>query len=179
MHSEFAMVCFHHEEYQTGRRRVDLSATLAEATTIDARDYTIYNPFLVFEGKRLPAPSAHRKMEYVTSGESKKGGIQRFKLGLHGADVSVAGMIGYVQEQSCSYWHQLINEWICDLADGSISDVCPWKTAEMLGHLEQDAANGIAACESVHDRAGNVVRGSIRLHHLWVGMAAEETHKSP
>ncbi|MEE8451870.1 MAG: hypothetical protein V3R99_08145 [Thermoguttaceae bacterium] len=175
--SDFPMVCFHHEEYQPGRRRVDLSATPAEATTIDARDYTIYSPFIVFEGKRLPAPSADRKMEYVTSGESRKGGIQRFKLGLHGAELPVAAMIGYVQEQSSSHWHQLINEWISDLAAGRVSDVCPWKAAETLGHLEQDARKGIAACESTHERSGDVKGNSIQLHHLWVEMAASKAAK--
>jgi len=167
---EFAMVCFHHEEYQTGRRRVDLSATPAEATTIDARDYTICNPFLVLEGKRLPAPSADREKEYVSSGETRKGGIQRFKLGLHGADLSVAAMIGYIQKQSSSHWHQLINEWISDLAAGRVSDVCPWKTTEILGHLEEDAGKEIAACESTHGRSGDVRGKSIQLHHLWVKM---------
>lgn len=172
--SEFAMVCFHHEEHQTGRRRVDLSATPAEATTIGARDYTKYEPFLVLEGKRLPAPSSDRKMEYVTSLESKKGGIQRFKLGLHGADLSVAAMIGYIQKQSPTHWHKRINEWICDLAAGRVSDVCPWKSTEALGHLKRGAGKGIAVCESIHDRSGDVRGSSIQLHHLWVEMAASE-----
>jgi len=173
--SDFPMVCFNHEESQTGRRQVDLSATPSEATTIDAQDYTIYNPFMVFECKRLPAPSADRKMEYVTGGESKKGGIQRFKLGLHGADLSVAAMVGYVQEKTSSHWHQLINEWISDLAAERVSDVCPWKAAETLGHVEQDAGKGIAVCESTHDRSGDAGRSSIQLHHLWVEMAASES----
>jgi len=172
--SDFPMACFNPEEPQTGRRQVDLSATPAETTTIDAREYTIYEPFLVFECKRLPAPSTDREMEYVTSGESKKGGIQRFKLGLHGAELSVAAMIGYIQGQSSSHWHQRINEWISDLAGGRVSDVCPWKAAEALGHPQQDAGKGIAVCESIHDRSGDVQGSSIRLHHLWVEMAAPE-----
>jgi len=173
--SDFPMVCFNCEEPQTGRRQVDLSATPAKATTIDAQEYAIYEPFLVFECKRLPAPSADRRMEYVTSGESKKGGIQRFKLGLHGADLSVAAMIGYVQRQSSSHWHQLINEWISDLAANRVSDVCVWKTAETLSCLEEDAGKGIAVCESLHDRSGDVRGSPIQLHHLWVEMAASES----
>lgn len=172
--SDFPMACFNSEEPQTGRRQVDLSATPAEATTIDAREYAIYEPFLVFECKRLPPPSADRKMEYVTSLESKKGGIRRFKLGLHGADLSVAAMIGYVQKQSPTHWHERINEWISDLATGRVSDVCPWKTTEALGHLKQDAGKGIAVCESIHDRSGALRGSSIQLHHLWVEMAASE-----
>ena len=34
---DFPMVHFHHEEYQTGRRRVDLSVLPVESTVIDAR----------------------------------------------------------------------------------------------------------------------------------------------
>jgi hypothetical protein len=116
-------------------------------------------------------------MEYVTSGESKKGGIQRFKLGLHGADLSVAAMIGYVQGQSSFHWHQLINDWISDLAAGRVLDVCAWKTTETLGHLEQDGGKGITVCESTHDRSGDVGGSSIQLHHLWVEMAASESAK--
>ena len=177
--SDFPMVCFNAEEPQTGRRQVDLSATPAEATIIDARKHAIYEPFLVFECKRLPAPTPDRRMEYVTSGMSKqkKGGIQRFKLGLHGAELSVAAMIGYVQEQSASHWHQLINQWISDLAAGRISDVCSWKPAETLGHLKQDTGKGIAVCESVHDRSGDVRGSSIQLHHLWVEMAVSGSGK--
>ena len=175
--NDFAMVCFHHEEFQAGRRRVDLSATPAQATRIDAQHHSIYEPFLVFEGKRLPAPSADRKMEYVTGKESKNGGIQRFKLGLHGAELSVAAMIGYVQEQSSSHWHQLINQWISDLAAGRVSDVCPWKAAETLGHLAHDAGKGIAVCESDHERSGDVRGSSIQLHHLWVEMGTSESAK--
>ena len=173
--SDFPMVCFNAEEPQTGRRQVDLSATPTKTTTIDTREYAIYEPFFVLECKRLPAPSPRRRMEYVTSGESKKGGIQRFKLGLHGADLTVAAMIGYVQEKSASHWHQLINKRISDLAAGCVSDVCPWKTTETLGHLEQDAVKGIAVCESIHDRSGDVRGRSIQLHHLWVEMASPES----
>lgn len=168
--SDFPMVCFHHEEPQTGRRRVDLSATPAEATIINAEYHSIYEPFLVLEGKRLPAPSTDRRMEYVTGKEDTNGGIQRSKLGLHGAKLAVAAIIGYIQGQSSSHWHKRINEWISDLAAGRVSDVCSWKAAETLGHLEQDTAKRIAGCESMHHRSGDVRGESIRLHHLWVEM---------
>jgi hypothetical protein len=170
--SDFPMVCFYHQEPQTGRRRVDLSASPVERMRIGARQYAIYQPFLVLEGKRLPAPSADRRMEYVTGGERKDGGIQRFKLALHGAELSVAAMIGYVQAQSPSYWHQVINGWISDLAAGRVSDVCVWEAGDRLGQLSQDPAKGIADCQSVHGRSGTAVGPSIRLRHLWVAMGA-------
>lgn len=174
---DFPMVCFYHEEPQTRRRRVDLSVSPLETTRIGARQYTIYEPFLVLEGKHCPAPSSDREMEYVTGGDGKNGGIQRFKLGLHGAGLSVAAMIGYIQEECPSHWHQVINGWISELATGRLSDVCSWSDAEELGKLDDDAANGVAACDSVHDRSGNVSTQSIRLHHLWVQMRSAGTRK--
>lgn len=167
---EFAMVRFDTEEPQTGQRRVDLSASPARTTLIGARPYTIYTPILVLEGKRLPMPSAHRKKEYVTGGECRNGGIQRFKLGLHGADLHVAALIGYIQKQSPSAWRGVINRWISDLAAGSLPDICPWSVAERLGPLQADIPNKVAFCTSSHGRLGKVVSDSIRLYHLWVVM---------
>ena len=120
----------------------------------------------------MPAPSTDRKMEYVTSGRNEKikGGIQRFKLGLHGGNLPVAAMIGYIQEKSISHWHQLINQWISDLAAGRVSDLCSWKVAEQLGRLERDAAKGIAASKSMHDRPEHPEKMPIELRHLWVEM---------
>lgn len=174
---DYPMVCFYHQEPQTGRRRVDLSASPVERIRIGARQYTIYEPFLVLEGKRLPAPSADRRMEYVTGGDRIDGGIQQFKLGLHGAELSVAAMIGYLQDQSPSHWHQVINEWISDLAAGHIADVCAWEARDRLEQLSHDPAKGIADCRSVHGRSGSAVGTFIRLRHLWVTMGAARAHE--
>lgn len=80
--NDFPTVFFQHEEYQSGRTIVDISALPIKTSTIGARTYTIYDPIVVLEGKRLPAPSLDREKEYVTGGiQHKSGGIQRFKLG--------------------------------------------------------------------------------------------------
>ncbi len=80
--NDFPMIRFDHEEYQTGHRRVDMSASPAKSIFFEAKLYTIYDPVLVLEGKRLPAPSSSREKEYVTGPNPEKisGGIQRFKL---------------------------------------------------------------------------------------------------
>jgi hypothetical protein len=171
--NNFPMVCFHHEEYQSGRRRVDLSATPTETIFINANLYTIYDPFLVIECKRLPAPSSDREKEYVTGYEHKNGGIQRFKLGLHGADLPTAVMIGYIQAQSPQNWHVIINSWISTLASDSTMDICAWKPNETLGPLEEDIVNQVAACRSVHSRSEYTTISDINIRHLWVVM-----HKS-
>ncbi|HUU19602.1 MAG TPA: hypothetical protein VMW72_20800 [Sedimentisphaerales bacterium] len=162
------MVHFDHEEYQSGRRSVDLAASLVERTVLEAQLYTIYDPILVLEGKRLPAPSSDREKEYVTGKERKSGGIQRFKLGLHGAKLNVAAMIGYVQGRSARHWYNKINEWISELVSGKTEDGCVWTDREILKTIEEDVANGITSYCSVHSRmCGN----EIELHHLWIAMS--------
>lgn len=168
----FPMVRFDHQEYQAGQRRVDLSASPVESLYLEAKLYTIYDPILVLEGKRLPAPSSDREKEYVTGTRPTKttGGIQRFKLGLHGATLDLSAMIGYVQDRCARDWHHKINEWILELASGTIADGCLWKANETLELLEEDTAERVASCRSVHSRTGEVASNTITLHHLWIAM---------
>lgn len=169
--SNFPMVRFNHEEPQAARRSVDLSASPAEATVIGARPYTIYEPVIVLECKRLPPPSKGREREYVTGGKrAVKGGIQRFKLGLHGAGLDRVGMIGYVQERSACDWHSDINGWILELASDTGADACVWKTSEILGPLDECTSRGLASCQSLHSRSDGESSEEIAIHHLWIVM---------
>lgn len=169
--SEFPMVRFDHEEYQGGHRSVDLSASPVKPTMIDASLYTIYDPILVIEGKRLPAPSSDREKEYVTGGkEETSGGIQRFKLGFHGAKHETVAMVGYVQNHSLRHWHKQINTWISELADGITQDSCAWHESEKLGMFEEDLQKNVASSQSVHSRSGHVSSNRIIIHHLWIAM---------
>ena len=166
----FPMVFFQHEEYQSGRTSVDISASPSEAVSFGAKTYTVYDPIVVFEGKRLPAPSRGREKEYVTGGIEKSGGIQRFKLGLHGANHDIVAMVGYLQEGSACDWHDKINKWITELSNGTIADVCVWNTSEMLETLEEDASKGIANCKSTHSRSSSAQSNKILIRHLWITM---------
>ncbi len=172
--SDFPMVRFDREEPQATRRTVDLAASLAEAGIIEARSYantdSIYEPIIVFECKRLPAPSRDREREYVTGGEDRSGGIQRFKLGLHGGKTNFANMIGHVQGRALRDWHDEINTWILDLASGDAEDVCRWDDDEVLGPLEEHSELGVSNCKSSHGRIGFVTGESIILVHLWILM---------
>lgn len=167
--NDFPMICFYHEEYQSGRRSVDLSASLAESTVIEAKNYTIYDTILVLEGKRIPAPSSDREKEYITGTTSGKisGGIQRFKLGLHGVELNLAAMIGYVQERTPRYWQKKINEWIVQLASDSMEDGCVWTADETLKPVAADIAKGILSYRSLHNR---IFGNKIEIHHLWIAM---------
>jgi len=179
--SEFSMVPFNHQEYQSGRRSVDLSASPVEPITIGASLHTIYDPILVIEGKRLPAPSPDREREYVSGGKDNvSGGIQRFKLGLHGSDHNIVAMVGYVQERSLTQWHRQINDWIVKFEQGILEDICVWNADEKLDLFEEDSLNGIASSRSVHSRVGSIKSSRIAIHHLWIEMNLNKhEHKGP
>lgn len=166
---DFSMVHFHHEEPQTDDRRVDLSALPVQPMWIGPKHHSVYEPFLVMEGKRLPAPSKDREQEYVIGHSKPTGGIQRFKLGLHGASLEIAAMIGYVQKGKLPEWHGMINGWIADLAREHGASDFEWSLEEQLQDFSVDASQGIASCDSIHSRI-SPASDSTQLRHLWIAM---------
>lgn len=166
----FPMVLFSHEEKQTGTRRVDISALPGGGGFIGQTYHTIYDPFLVFEGKRLPAPTSNRKREYVTGGTAKSGGIQRFKLALHGARQTTAAIIGCIQANDAKTWFALVNECIRGLATDASSLEEEWSIDEQLTDLIADSYLRTASSSSTHPRAANAISPEIHIRHLWVVM---------
>jgi len=171
----FPMICFSHEEPQYGSRTVDISVSPEEEFIIEAQTYTKYDPVLVIECKRLPADSPDREKEYVTGTKPSKinGGIQRFKLGLHGAKYNLAAMIGYIQKNTACQWYIKVNSWILELVKKPIGDGCVWSEDETLEAFEENASNSIYSCRSSHSRTGNRVNNKIEIHHLWIAMNIE------
>lgn len=166
----FPMVRFSREEPQAGQRKVDLAAKPVSAVVILGRHYTIYDAVIVMECKRLPAPAPDRKREYVSGGTKTTGGIQRFKLGVHGAKHATGMMIGYIQEGDERSWWRTINDWVDELCAPEDDDGCDWNASDHLQQQQIDADAGIAACKSVHGRKGEVFSPTIVLEHLWVVM---------
>jgi len=165
------MVFFHHEEKQTGTRRVDFSASPTENRFVGATFHTIYDPFLVLEGKRLPPPkNGSREREYVTGGDAKSGGIQRFKLGLHGAKHEIAVVIGYVQADTPAEWNRRINGWIRELEGALQSDGTKWSSIDRLSDFVENNGKRIETSLSKHLRSGDIISPNISIHHLWVRM---------
>lgn len=167
--TSFAMVHFHHEEPQGSQHSADISANPLDAGWIEGRQYTKYDPVLVLEGKRLPTPGSGREREYIAStpDDTPMGGVQRFKLGLHGAEVSIAGMIGYIQEGTCGYWFDEVNRWIDELASSAESH---WSSKDQLRSFAPDPGTRVSRSESEHSRTSSV-SSKVRLTHLWVEMA--------
>ena len=142
----FPMIRFDREERQVGRRQVDLAASPAEPFPLVARTYSIYDPILIVECKRLPTPSNDREKEYASGGTRRSGGIQRFKLGLYASGDTEAVIVGYIQQQTAQFWRVQINRWISEFVESDPADGCTWSKADLLDILVNDTEKGIAVC---------------------------------
>jgi hypothetical protein len=152
----------------TGGRSIDLAAKPRGALlVIEGRRHTQFDTFLPIECKRLPTPmeKGRDEREYVITKHGTTGGIQRFKFGLHGAAHCLAGMIGYVQQQTCSYWSGQVNRWIQSLAAEADS---VWTESDTIEPLSDDLAVGLAVLRSRHSRGSRLE--DCELRHLWIKM---------
>jgi hypothetical protein len=163
-------VMFHHEEKQLKNRRVDISAGLDEGGFIGSIYHSIDKPFLVIEGKRLPAPGGKaRETEYVSGGSDLTGGVQRFRLGLHGAGLKTVALIGYLQNDSLQSWFERINGWIKKLSESSPAEE-KWRLEELLEGLSINSKERTSRSSSVHPRI-TADRATFEIRHLWVEMS--------
>lgn len=75
-----------------------------------------YTRIFYIEAKRLPKYKSGDSEEYVTGTNTSgnpSGGIQRYKLGIHGNyNLPNNGMIAYVETKSIEEWFSIINEKI-------------------------------------------------------------------
>ncbi len=152
-----------------GGRKIDLTVKpLAAALIIEGRRHSQYDALFPNECKRLPTPKKKDRdeREYVTTESGTTGGIQRFKLGYHGAAHTFAAMIAYVQERSFSHWLSQVNCWIRDLAAGPNS---AWSDSDILQTLSDDPATGISTLKSQHRRERGL--DGCELRHLWIRMS--------
>ena len=95
-------------------------------------------PLFIVEAKRLTTTfPIERKKEYVI-GATDNGGIERFKLGIHGKGHSECGIVGYIEEEDADYWLKTINKWIEDLA----KDDAFWNTDEKISEEEKRYRRG-------------------------------------
>ena len=169
------MARFKHESPQDVNRTVDIGVHgTADETLIDASTYSFYEPFLVIECKRLPTPGGtDREQEYVTGtaeNGSPTGGIQRFKLGLHGSNVRTAILVGYIQANDPKHWHRIINKWIRELSKSSPNNNLQWRDSEQLIMPQSDSEANIHCLKSEHPRLRLSSQMPIELHHYWIVM---------
>lgn len=137
-------------------KRVDIAFVSSEQGRSKEKLYTV-------EAKRLPTGKGREK-EYIHgffSNGSPSGGIHRFKTGDHGYGLSESGLVGYVEEYDCNYWHDTINQWIADKAKELPDE---WKEDEKLCDFEFDSKSSCSISRSIAHRSDN----SIKLFHLWI-----------
>lgn len=149
---------------------LDISAKpVGDWLTVDARHYSTYDTFLPIECKRLPMPEPKRKdrdnREYLFDQHKSAGGIQRFKLGNHGANHSLCAMIAYVQADDVPAWHSRVNEWVNDL---TVANEAGWSANDALTLDNHDQQSRFAMLQSRHVRAGDL--SDVELRHLWIVM---------
>ena len=155
------------DERQKGRK-VDLVAAPCGATiSIDGRRHADFDTLMPIECKRLPTPTGKKRdeREYVFNQHASTGGIQRFKAGHHAAAHSLAGMIGYVQENTAKHWHECVTRWIDALSDGAEQG---WTSEDHLQIKSDDEGLGLAVLCSHHERSDPLK--AIELRHLWLHM---------
>lgn len=151
-----------------GGRKIDLTVKpCGAALVIEGRRHSQFDPLFPIECKRLPTPKNKNRdeREYVITKFGTTGGIQRFKLGYHGAAHSFAAMIAYVQEGSFSHWLSRANCWIHEL---SMEPNSTWSDSEILQPMHDDPVAGINTFKSQHKREGGLDK--CELHHLWIKM---------
>jgi Uma2 family endonuclease len=124
----------------------------------------------VFEGKRLTTSLGHQRQREYVIGHAEKGkhvpcgGIERFKRLIHGRELSLAGMIGYIQEETPGYWHGQINSWISELSQQQHDP--EWLEQERLA--TPTTKGRISESMSVVCRQAD----KIHLSHLWINLVA-------
>lgn len=115
-----------------GRHDIGVFPSGEEGLVVRGRAFGPDEPLYTIECKRLPAP-AGRHREYLTSerGEKPRGGVQRYKLCVHGAGLDAAGIVGYVQERDLESWRNTINGWVMELLSAPV-DQATWTQADRL-----------------------------------------------
>ncbi len=108
---------------QTGYRESDLGVFVKD------RNMSPMLPIFEFEAKKLSSTSANQEYVY-----GKRGGMERFKRGLHSPHLPHCGMLGYMFCNNAIYWTGKINAWITTLASQSPKDGIDWRGDDELLH---------------------------------------------
>jgi hypothetical protein len=164
-HSDFM------EDIESGTSpQVDIGTlSNSERISIADREYGENDSFFSIEAKRLPTPGTNREKEYVIGHNAPKGGIERFKKGIHGPKLKYGAIIGYVQENNFDHWFLTINSWIEELVVNGTDGV--WAMDDKIQKVEFDSSSICVELFSEHSRH---IKGKesdkIQLYHFWVNL---------
>lgn len=132
------------------------------------------------EAKRLPTHTSpinlpEREREYVvghwnfrsSSNKRISGGIERFKEGLHGADLERVGMIAFVQKHDSRHWLAEVNRWIADLIQPPLkSHRSQWRNSDLVEVVTKEQSR-VTELRSIHERR---LLPPIRIAHFWLSL---------
>jgi len=167
----FDSIRFLQEPIQGSGRNADIGALPVDSITVEGITYQDYEQLLPIECKRLPTPSGSRRsdLEYVHGMPGQRtGGIERFKHGLHGRENPRALMIAYVQAESFTHWHKLINERLAKLADDR-ADSGDWSPVESLSCVAPSSGTDVQRYSSRHRRhSPPCCSDCVEMEHLWL-----------
>ncbi|MGM0504939.1 MAG: hypothetical protein ACQESQ_09995 [Bacteroidota bacterium] len=132
--------------------------------------YANLNPFFTIEAKRLPTLPKSREKEYVVGNDYKKpsGGIERFKLNLHGINLSESALVAFVQSGSLKGWYHQINEWISLLTVESNNPDLEWTNEDMLKNICGYKKAELSRFTSVNKKNNNT---TIQLFHYLIDLS--------
>ena len=171
---------FHHQNLENDKKNTSTDFAVfgtfgyAQENNIDDND----TPSLIkIEAKRLDSGlPARREKEYVhgeyANGKCLKnsGGIERFKNGRHGDDVTNAGLIGYIQTDTPIYWLEKINCWIEEQIQCASNNSLIWQKTDLLTLLHQNVHLSIYS-SIAHRKCGD----NIYLKHFWIDISKNES----
>lgn len=167
---------FHHQNIENNKTNTSTDfAVFGTYAYVQQNHHTSSQeaPALIkFEAKRLTNKlPKNREKEYVI-GEYKlgeitrnSGGLERFKNGRHGKDVVHAGIIGYVQSDSFTYWFDKINNWIEGEIENPHDKSLCWDGGDLLTMIQSE--NNLSEYFSKPKRKQNDI---INIRHLWVNL---------
>ena len=112
-----------------------------------------------FEAKRLSEKSNNK--EYVCG---ERGGIERFKRGVHASHLPKCGMFAYIQNNNTNYWINKINGWICELSDVNTDSTIHWSNEEVLHKVSSNSQ--VEKYASSHQRL--LSNDTIALWHYFI-----------
>lgn len=126
------------------------------------------SPFFTIEAKRLPTPGADREREYVIGIKKKKsGGIERYKLNLHGTDINKSAIVAYIEKNDFNFWLQEINSWIDDLVNGDQNDGIEWSQNDKLINGVDLSLDKVKKYSATHSR---ITKSPISIMHYFIGI---------
>jgi hypothetical protein len=147
---------------------------------VGAHYYDCEEQLYIIEAKRLPTPSragqGDRSREYVVSDwdcrnspkKRRRGGIERFKEGLHGQVFVRSAMVGFIQREAPDFWLAKVNSWIDELIANPIPcHTARWNEDDLLFPVVgRSAGSRLSEFRSKHLRSGGADHMTLR--HYWL-----------